>query len=601
MSDTDIREPDTEEISNYDKLGSLYEVATHEPRLTATIVTFGITTAALEGIGLGFILPIIQQTRSDAEPSGLAGAFANVYDTLGIPFILEYIILGVASVLAVRYTVSFGVQWLRGMLRARYVRYLREESFKNGLDARISYFDQQGSDEILNAIITQTQFAGQAINRTVRILETSLVTVAYLAVATYVAPVLTVLTGVVLGGLMIGIRQVIESGVNVGNRVANANERVQEAVQAGMQGIRDVKLFNMENELYDRFSRSMDQFVTATVDQKRNESAIQNLNQFATAASVFVLIYVGLRVFQLSLGSLAVFLFAIFRLGPKISNLNNIFYRLETNLPHLIRTQTFAHRLQGYSEDDGGHSVQRVNSIGFEDVAFSYSAGDERVLNGVSFNISRGEFIGFVGQSGAGKSTIVSLLARLYNPDEGEILAEGTSIREFDISEWRDRISIVRQDPFIFNDTLRANITIGNREASQANVERVAEIAQVTEFLNDLPDGYDSQLGDDGVRLSGGQRQRVAIARALLENADLLILDEATSDLDTRLESKVHRAIEEMERDYGMIAIAHRLSTVTGADCIYTMDDGLIVESGAHESLVDTNGQYAELYASQSE
>jgi subfamily B ATP-binding cassette protein MsbA len=131
-------------------------------------------------------------------------------------------------------------------------------------------------------------------------------------------------------------------------------------------------------------------------------------------------------------------------------------------------------------------------------------------------------------------------------------------------------------------------------------VERVAEIAQVTEFLDDLPDGYGSKLGDDGVRLSGGQRQRVAIARALLKDSDLLILDEATSDLDTHLEEKVHRGVEEMERDYGMIAIAHRLSTVTGADCIYTMEDGSIVESGPHETLLDTEGQYADLYASQS-
>jgi subfamily B ATP-binding cassette protein MsbA len=290
----------------------------------------------------------------------------------------------------------------------------------------------------------------------------------------------------------------------------------------------------------------------------------------------------------------------MFRLGPKVSNLNNEFYTVETLFPHLVRTQQFTRRLQDYSESDSDGSVQRVDQIAFDDVVFSYATGDERVLNRVSFEVSRGEFVGFVGQSGAGKSTIVSLLARLYEPDEGEILADGTSIREFDMSEWRDRISVVRQDPFIFNDTLRANITIGNRDATQADVERVTEIAQVTEFLDNLPEGYDSMLGDNGVRLSGGQRQRVAIARALLKNADLLILDEATSDLDTHLEEKVHQSIEQMERDYGMIAIAHRLSTVVEADCIYTMDDGMIVESGTHKELINTSGQYAGLYATQS-
>lgn len=600
MSDEYDEELKAGNISNIDKLQSLYNVATHEPKLTVSILVFGLTTAILEGIGLGFILPIIQQTRSDGDPSGLAAIFAGVYDALGIPFSLEFIILGVASVLAVRYAASFGVQWLRGVLRARYVRYLRDEAFQNGLNAKISYFDQQGSDDILNTIITQTQYAGRVITNVVRVIELSLVGGAYLAIALFIAPVLTMLTAVVMGGLMIGIRRFIESGVDVGNRVADANERVQETVQAGMQGIREVKLFNMQKELYHNFKQSIDQFVTATIDERRNTSAIANLNQFATAASVFILIYLGLRVFSLSLGSLGVFLFAMFRLGPKVSNLNNEFYTVETLFPHLVRTQQFTRRLQDYSESDSDGSVQRVDQIAFDDVVFSYATGDERVLNRVSFEVSRGEFVGFVGQSGAGKSTIVSLLARLYEPDEGEILADGRSIREFDMSEWRDRISVVRQDPFIFNDTLRANITIGNRDATQADVERVTEIAQVTEFLDDLPEGYDSMLGDNGVRLSGGQRQRVAIARALLKDADLLILDEATSDLDTHLEEKVHQSIEQMERDYGMIAIAHRLSTVVEADCIYTMDDGIIVESGTHKELINTSGQYAGLYATQS-
>lgn len=159
---------------------------------------------------------------------------------------------------------------------------------------------------------------------------------------------------------------------------------------------------------------------------------------------------------------------------------------------------------------------------------------------------------------------------------------------------------MVRQDPFLFNDTLRANLTVGNRDATHAEIEQMAEVACVTEFLDDLPNDYDTQLGDDGVRLSGGQRQRVAIARALLKDADLLVLDEATSDLDTHLEEEVHQAIETMERDYAMIAIAHRLSTVTGADQIYTMDDGQIVESGTHDELTEVGGAYARLYVSQS-
>jgi subfamily B ATP-binding cassette protein MsbA len=272
---------------------------------------------------------------------------------------------------------------------------------------------------------------------------------------------------------------------------------------------------------------------------------------------------------------------------------------MEGNLSHLIRTQQFVEELDGRRESDGDADPGRVSEIAFDDVRFSYT-DDEQVLDGISFSVDRGEFVAFVGQSGAGKSTIVSLLARFYNPDEGEITADGTPIDEFDLQAWRNRIAVVRQQPFIFNDTLEGNVTVGNRDASREAVEEVCAIAKVNEFVDDLPKGYDSELGDDGVRLSGGQRQRVALARALLTDADFLVLDEATSDLDSSLEKEVQASIEAMDRNYGMIAVAHRLSTVQNADRIYTIDDGEIIESGTHLDLLNNDGKYANLYNIQS-
>jgi subfamily B ATP-binding cassette protein MsbA len=233
-------------------------------------------------------------------------------------------------------------------------------------------------------------------------------------------------------------------------------------------------------------------------------------------------------------------------------------------------------------------------------VTFTYQTG-ETVFDGLDLTISGDEFAAFVGSSGAGKSTIVGLLTRMYEPDSGEIRVDGTPIAEFGLDDWRAQISVVRQHPFIFNDSLRRNVTIANRSVQDEEVERVCEIAQVTEFLDELPDGYDTQLGEDGVRLSGGQKQRVALARALLKDAELLVLDEATSDLDANIEQTVHSAIESMERDYAMLVIAHRLSTVINADCIYAVEDGQIVESGTHEELISKEGAYSELYRTQAE
>jgi subfamily B ATP-binding cassette protein MsbA len=289
----------------------------------------------------------------------------------------------------------------------------------------------------------------------------------------------------------------------------------------------------------------------------------------------------------------------MFRLAPLASRLNGQVYNTEGNLSHLVRTLEFIDELENRQEKSGERSISTVDHIAFNDVVFSYGS-EETVLDGVSFAVERDEFVAFVGHSGAGKSTIVSLLARLYDPDRGEIRADGRPIQEYDLTEWRERVAVVRQQPFIFDDTLENNVTIGNRNASRADVERVCEIARVNEFLDDLPDGYESQLGDDGVRLSGGQRQRVALARALLKDADFLVLDEATSDLDSNLEKEVQAAIESMDRDYGIIAIAHRLSTVKNADRIHSINDGEIVESGTHQRLLANKGDYADLYAIQS-
>jgi len=602
-----VTETDSEPISRREQMQALIRVAKFRPLFTAAIIGAGVFAAMLEAVGLSFIVPIVEIVQAPGDPAqqadGVMGVFVSVYQALGVPFTLGSVVVGVSLVLTVRWTSTFLVRWLRAALRVDYTRELQKQSFDNALDARIEYFDREGSDDILNAIVTQAEYAGRTIQHVINFLEQGFLALMYLLIAFVLAPFLTLFAVGFLGGFSLLFRYVLESGYDIGDRVADANERVQQAAQAGTQGIRDTKLFGLKDELFDDFLDAVNQFASSRIKQFRNEQAIQNFYNLLTAVSVFVLIYLAIVFADMSLGALGVFLFAMFRLGPKVSSLNSKFYRIENNLPHLVRTQEFIDELEWNREPDvDRESVPKeVRTVEFDDVRFSYEGQDEKALSGVSLEFEKGEFIGFVGQSGAGKSTIVSLLARLYEPDSGEIRANGRSIHEMDIDDWRSRIAIVRQNPFIFNDTLRYNLTIGNREVSQNDLDEVTRIARVDEFFDELPDGYDTQLGDDGVRLSGGQRQRVALARALLKDADVLVLDEATSDLDSNLERQVQQSIEHMERDYTIVGIAHRLSTVENADRIYTVDEGEIIEIGRHEELIDSGGQYAELYAIQSQ
>ena len=597
---------ETEGINRREQLNALIRVAKFRPLLTIGIVIGGVFAALLEGIGVSFILPIVEivQASNDSatEVDGAMRIFVTLYQILGIPLTLGSVVAGVSGVLAVRWTTTFVVRWLREALVIDYTREIQKQSFDRALDARIEYFDQEGSDDILNAIVTQAEYAGRVIKYVVNFFEQGFMALLYILVAFILAPYLTVFALLFLGGFSILFRAVVEPGYELGDKVAEANENLQEAAQAGTQGIRDTKLFGLKSELFNDFLNSINQFAQSSITLRRNEQAISSFYNLLTAVSVFVLIYSAITFADMSLGTLGVFLFAMFRLGPKASNLNRQFYRIENNLPHLVRTQNFIDELERNREPQSESTPvpEEIERVELDNIHFSYKGQDDKALSGISFKFEKSEFIAFAGQSGAGKSTIVSLLTRMYEPNSGEIRANGRSIHTMDLEEWRSRIAVVRQDPFIFNDTLRYNLTIGNRDVSQEKLDDVCEIAKVSEFLTNLPNGYDSQLGDEGVRLSGGQRQRVALARALLKDAEILVLDEATSDLDSNLENEVQEAIEDMDRNYAIVGIAHRLSTVKNADRIYTVEDGTIIESGQHEKLIDDGGQYAELYAIQS-
>jgi subfamily B ATP-binding cassette protein MsbA len=653
------------------------------------LVCLGLGVAVLDGIGLSFLLPIVDRASDGGVVAGNAAdgqvtaAFAAVYGALGVPFTLGTVVAGAAVVLGVR----FGATILLRVLRVRFVtdygRAYRRALFARTLGVDVAYLDERGGDDLLNAIVTESGYAASLLASVLAFCERALLTLVYLAVMVYLAPWLTLFALAVLGAITLAVRWVVEPASVSGKRVSVANRAIHRAARAGVQGARDVKLYGREPAVLDEYGAAVDERASAIVRLRRNEAIVGNLHQFASAAVVLGLVYLAVVVADLSLGALGAFLFAMLRTAPNVSGLQALVYSAAGVLPHVTGVRELATGLTDHAErgrpvanalgrtgtDPAGRAApgtdhgtpasahaggrdgndepdrrlpDRIDRIAFEAVRFGYDdadddpsepradagwrgIGDRRgpssavdadadadadagprgpadpspVLRDVSVTADRGELVGLVGTSGAGKSTLVSLLTRLYEPTGGTITADGVPIDAVELDAWRDRIAVVRQDPYVFADTLRANVLVGDPAATDVDVERACRHAGVAAFLDALPDGLDTQLGDDGVRLSGGQRQRVALARALLKlaHADVLVLDEATSNLDAETEAAVYRTLAEVAADRIVVVVTHRLSTLADADRVYVLSDGGVAEVGTHADLLAREGVYARLFA----
>ncbi|MBI1383537.1 MAG: ATP-binding cassette domain-containing protein [Rhizobiales bacterium] len=398
--------------------------------------------------------------------------------------------------------------------------------------------------------------------------------------------------------------------VAIGKRLRRNARRTQSGLgdmtaelSESISGVRLIKAFGLEKHVAGRLNRRFDDIFRLRMKAVRARSALdpmlEALGGFAVAGVIALITY-RIAAGVLTVGDFMAFLTALFMAAQPIRGLGNLNARLQEGLAAVERIYAVLDEKPTIVDKPGARPLEvPAGAIEFRDVSFAYAADEPAAVRAFSLAVEGGRTVALVGRSGAGKSTIINLVPRLFDVTAGAILIDGQDVRDVTVASLRQAIALVSQDITLFNDTVSANIALGRLGASEAEIVAASEQAMADEFVRQLPDGYQTVLGDRGMRLSGGQRQRIALARAILKGAPILLLDEATSALDTQSERAVQEALARFARNRTTLVIAHRLSTVQNADLICVLEDGALVESGRHRDLVAANGPYARLVLAQ--
>ena len=480
---------------------------------------------------------------------------------------------------------------------------LRVKMFGSLLRLPTAYFGDNLSGRLMTRITSDVGgVSGSATTAITTVIKDSFSIIGLMGWLLYLNWKLTLITLV-----MIPVIAVVVKGFNgrirgLARGLQNAQGAVQQVLQETIEGQKVVKIFGGQGYESSRFLKMVKQQRHLQM-RSALASALQGpIVQFAAALALSIIMAIVLYQAgrgEATVGDFVSFITAMLMLLAPSRRLVDVNATIQKGL---IAAESVFHLLDQQAElDQGTHDLGRAKGlIEFENVSFTYPGSEKAALSNLSFSIRPGEFVALVGPSGSGKTTVANLLPRFYDINAGQIRVDGIPLAEISLSSLRHNVALVSQEVVLFNDTVAGNIAYGcERDVSREEVVAAAVAAHAMEFIERLPDGLDSMVGEKGVKLSGGQRQRLAIARALLKNAPILILDEATSALDTESERIVQQALDELMRGRATLVIAHRLSTIERADRIVVMAQGCKVEEGAHAALLAAGGIYANLYTIQ--
>lgn len=539
--------------------------------------------------------------RLDASAMSVRIQIGEVSDRGRAPFLIAFGIIGAILALVVS-AANYGRLVLSQSINVRVIAKIREQIFGHLSKLSVDFFGGRHAGDLISRITNDVGSIQMALRYLFgELLQHPFTIVVSLGIAFMASWHLTVL---LLPLLCLIVIPVLRSGRKVKKHGRGSMAKLGEVTEAMSQllsGIRVVKAFGMESAQSQEFERRNAGFIRSNLKMVRakatGRSVAECLYNLLGAVAMLVAAWLLIGEFiPLTFGQFSVFFGAISSLYQPLKSMSRAWNTVQESRAAAERVFEILDEQSSVADRDAARPMSSFErTIEFCDVSFRYGEDESWVLRHVSLTVGRGETIALVGKSGAGKSTLLDLLGRFYDPMEGAIEIDGRDLRDGTHASHLERIGIVGQDPFLFHTTIVDNIRFGDPSASEVEVREAAKAAAIHDEIEGMPEGYETVIGERGVKLSGGQRQRITIARAILKNAPILILDEATSALDSESERKVQAALENLMRGRTTFVIAHRLSTIKDADRIVVMESGQIVETGSHVDLVERGGHYARL------
>ncbi|MGZ6290350.1 MAG: ABC transporter ATP-binding protein [Bdellovibrionota bacterium] len=513
------------------------------------------------------------------------------------PHALHMLALGIPLAFLVNFVVRFFNNYLIRSAANRMTQQLRNDLYQHLLRLSMGYFNSAQSGVLLSRVTNDVQVISRCVSGIIDVVKEPLTLVALIGYAFYLNWKLTLITMVMVPACALLIGNASKHSKRYTTRILNSLGDMSALLSESVGGIRVVQAFRLENYLRGQFMKINRDFTRTSLKAIRMEELSRPAVEFVFGlAMTFLVYYAGHEAIRgrMTPGEVMAFFVcwgAMLNPLKRISELNISLSQSAAAVDSVLAIMDLRPEVENHPNAKRAPSFSR--EIEFRDVSFTYEGTERAVLKKFTLKIKKGELVALVGPSGAGKSTVLSLIPRFFDPTSGGVLLDGMDMRDATLESLREQVALVTQDVFLFHDTVRANIKAGQHQMSDAQIRAAAEAAQAWNYIERLPQGLDTVIGDRGQKLSGGERQRLSIARAILKDAPILLLDEATSALDSENERLVQAALDQLLVGRTAIVVAHRLSTIRKADRILVMEKGEIIEEGAHDALLARGGAYA--------